>query len=52
MILLCLGIIGEYVGRTYEETKQRPYYLDKERLGFPEDAREARGPAAALSERS
>ena len=52
MVLLCLGIIGEYVGRTYEETKQRPYYLVKDRLGFPEELREPREPAAALSERS
>ncbi|MGE9290079.1 MAG: glycosyltransferase family 2 protein [Puniceicoccales bacterium] len=25
--LLCLGLIGEYLGRTYQETKARPHYL-------------------------
>jgi dolichol-phosphate mannosyltransferase len=35
MILTCLGIMGEYIGRIYEETKRRPYYLVRERLGFP-----------------
>jgi dolichol-phosphate mannosyltransferase len=27
MQLLVLGLIGEYLGRTYEETKRRPLYL-------------------------
>lgn len=30
MNLVCLGILGEYVGRIYEQTKQRPIYLVKE----------------------
>ena len=32
--LVFLGIIGEYVGRIYRETKRRPLYFVEERLGF------------------
>jgi dolichol-phosphate mannosyltransferase len=37
--LLCLGIIGEYVGRVHEQTKGRPLYLVKEWVGFAPEAR-------------
>lgn len=32
MQLFCIGIIGEYVGRTFEQSKNRPIYIAKEIL--------------------
>ncbi len=34
MQLLCTGIIGEYVGRTFEQSKNRPIYIAKEVLTY------------------
>jgi dolichol-phosphate mannosyltransferase len=39
LILVTLGIIGEYIGRIYDEVKRRPLYVIQERTGFgPDDA--------------
>ena len=32
--LICLGVIGEYIGRIYEEVKNRPLWVEMERLGL------------------
>lgn len=34
MQLVTLGIVGEYIGRIYEEVKQRPLYFVKNTCGF------------------
>ncbi len=35
--LFCIGIIGEYVGRTFEQSKNRPVYIAKEILDYTSD---------------
>ena len=35
--LLSIGILGEYLAKTYIETKNRPIYIEKEKIGFDED---------------
>jgi glycosyltransferase involved in cell wall biosynthesis len=34
--LMLVGILGEYIGRIYEEVRHRPLYLIKDAVGFPE----------------
>ena len=34
--LLALGVIGEYMGRIYDETRERPKYIIESRRGFDE----------------
>lgn len=37
--LIFLGIIGEYLGRIYDEVKSRPLYIVADTLGFEEEPR-------------
>lgn len=37
IILLTLGILGEYIGRIYTELKSRPQYIIKDKYGFSEE---------------
>ena len=34
--LLCIGIIGEYVGKNFEQSKHRPVYIAKEIMSYNE----------------
>ena len=33
MQLISMGVLGEYIGKTYLEAKNRPRYIISERLG-------------------
>ena len=37
VVLIMLGIIGEYIGRIYDETKNRPLYIIQEKIGFDDE---------------
>lgn len=37
--MIALGVLGEYVGRMYQEVKRRPTYLVRERIGFDDGGR-------------
>ena len=32
--LICLGVIGQYIGKIYMEVKHRPRYIISERIGI------------------
>lgn len=55
--LICLGVLGEYIGRIYDEVKCRPLYIARERLGFrpnrvPRDQSEGPTPKARTEQPS
>lgn len=39
--LVTIGIVGEYIGRIYEEVRRRPLYLVREVGGFPHETQSA-----------
>ena len=49
-VVLSLGVIGEYLGRTYTEVKGRPLYIVDKTFGF--DAKEAAGGVRARGRRA
>jgi glycosyltransferase involved in cell wall biosynthesis len=45
--LICIGILGEYIGRIFNEIKGRPLYVVEEFMdGAPDEATALDGPAA------
>jgi len=37
MNMIGLGILGEYIGRIFTETKRRPHYIVRDEIGFDEN---------------
>lgn len=41
--LICMGILGEYLGRVYDEVKGRPLYLIKQSWGYEREQKQTEG---------
>jgi polyisoprenyl-phosphate glycosyltransferase len=50
--LISVGILGEYIGRIYEEVKQRPLYIVRERVGFADAEKRSPGCTSGASSAS
>ncbi len=49
MQLLMIGVIGVYIGRIFEEVKQRPVFIAEEKLGFSSRRRRAEQSIAVVT---
>jgi polyisoprenyl-phosphate glycosyltransferase len=45
IVLLILGMMGEYIGRIYDESKDRPFYVVRDKSGFEAERTDRRAPA-------